>query len=71
MERSAIYQEIKEEVERVLTTVVQEDFAPAQQPSGDGIVHALAWNIERGNRFKGIAHALKTHPELKDKDLLF
>ncbi len=84
MEKSAIYQEIKEEVERVLTTVVQEDFAPLPPPrplatapqtevkfSGAiDKVKALAWNIERGNRFEGIAHALKTHPELKDKDLL-
>src|ERR1041384_2296449 len=70
MERSSIYQEIKEEVERVLTTVVQENFAPAQQLSSDDVVHALAWNIERGNRFEGIAEALKSHPELKDKDLL-
>jgi endonuclease/exonuclease/phosphatase family metal-dependent hydrolase len=70
MERSAIYGEIKEEAERVLTTVVQENFAPAEQSASDGVVHAVAWNIERGNRFEGIAHALKTHPELKDKDLL-
>ena len=84
MEKSAIYQEIKEEVERVLTTVVQENFAPLPPPrplatapqtevkfSGAiDKVKALAWNIERGNRFEGIAHALKTHPELKDKDLL-
>ncbi len=70
MERSAAYQNIKGEVERVLTTVVQEDFAPEQSPETDGVVHALAWNIERGNRFEGIALALKSHPELKEKDLL-
>jgi endonuclease/exonuclease/phosphatase family metal-dependent hydrolase len=70
MERSAIYQEIKEEVERVLTTVVQENFAPTPEPSTEKVVRALAWNIERGNRFEGIVEALKNHPALKDKDLL-
>jgi endonuclease/exonuclease/phosphatase family metal-dependent hydrolase len=69
MERSAVYREIKNEVERVLTTVVQENFAPASAAPADK-VKAVAWNIERGNRFEGIVDALKTHPELSDKDLL-
>src|SRR5262245_22361391 len=71
MERSAVYQEIKSEVERVLTTVVQEDLSELPASAGSvNQVKALAWNIERGNRFQGIADALKDHPELKDKDLL-
>jgi endonuclease/exonuclease/phosphatase family metal-dependent hydrolase len=70
MERSAVYQEIKDEAERVLTTVVQENFTPEQSAAGSEVVHALAWNIERGNRFEGIVEALKNHPALKDKDLL-
>ncbi len=70
MERSAIYREIKDEVDRVLSTVVQENFAPERSVSPGSMVHALAWNIERGNRFEGIVDALKNNPELKDKDLL-
>jgi endonuclease/exonuclease/phosphatase family metal-dependent hydrolase len=70
MERSAVYQEIKGEVEKVLTTVVQENFALPVQAVSDNVVRALAWNIERGNRFEGIVEALKTHPDLKEKDLL-
>jgi endonuclease/exonuclease/phosphatase family metal-dependent hydrolase len=32
-------------------------------------VSAVAWNIERGNIFEGITHALQNHPDLKEKDL--
>jgi len=70
MERSAVYRGIKDEAERVLTTVVQENFAPEQPAAADDVVHTLAWNIERGNRFEGIVDALKNHPDLKEKDLL-
>lgn len=74
MERSEVYQKIKDEANRVLTTVVQENFADlSQQPAlADGAdrVKTVAWNIERGNRFEGIVEALKTHPDLSKKDLL-
>src|SRR5690349_8688015 len=68
MEKSAVYREIKPEVEQVLNSVVQEDFAP---PSADEktIVNALAWNLERGIVFEGILDALQNHADLKDKDL--
>src|SRR5687767_2418960 len=69
MERSAVYKKIKPEVERILNSVVQETFAPEPIEKTE-TVRALAWNIERGNRFEGIAQALENHPELKDKDLL-
>jgi endonuclease/exonuclease/phosphatase family metal-dependent hydrolase len=77
LESSAVYQKIKPEVERILNTVVQEDFAVRElskpSASAGGLfdeIHALAWNIERGNRFDGIVEALKNHVQLKDKDLL-
>ena len=39
--------------------------------AGDSdLVHALAWNLERGIRFEGIIDALKNHERLKDKDVL-
>ena len=69
LEKSAVYQKIKHEVERILNTVVQEDFAPRDFQKSES-VRALAWNIERGNRFEGIVDALSNHKFLKNKDLL-
>jgi len=69
MESSAVYRKIKPEVKRILNAVVQESFAPSHFEKNN-FVSALAWNIERGNRFEGIADALRFHPRLKDKDLL-
>ena len=68
---SAVYQKIKSDVERILNAVVQEDLAPMSVPTDrTDTVRALAWNIERGNRFEGIVDALKNHEQLKGKDLL-
>jgi len=69
LEKSIVYQKIKSEVERILNAVVQEDFAPQVFEKSE-TVRALAWNIERGNRFEGIIDALKNHKDLKNKDLL-
>ncbi len=69
MQRTPVFREVKNEVERVLKTVVQESFASANADHGKNI-RALAWNLERGNIFDGIVSALKNHDELKDKDLL-
>lgn len=69
MEKSAVYQTVKAEVERILNAVAQENFAP-RNLALTNVVQSLAWNIERGNRFEGIVDALKNHPRLKNKDLL-
>jgi endonuclease/exonuclease/phosphatase family metal-dependent hydrolase len=69
LEKSIVYQKIKPRVERILNAVVREDFAPQKFEKSE-TVRALAWNIERGNRFEGIVEALKNHAELKEKDLL-
>jgi endonuclease/exonuclease/phosphatase family metal-dependent hydrolase len=69
LEKSEIYQKIKPQVEAILNAVAQENFA-AQTFEKSETVRALAWNIERGNRFEGIVDALKNHPQLKGKDLL-
>ena len=69
MEKAALYREIKPEVERILNAVFVENFAPQAFEKTD-TVRALAWNIERGNRFEGIIEALKNHPQLKDRDVL-
>ncbi len=68
-EKSEVYRKIKSEVEKILNAVVQENYAPENDEKTQ-IVSAIAWNIERGNQFEGIARALKNHNKLKDKDLL-
>ena len=87
MERSELYKEIRPEVERILNSIVIENFAESSPParggvaaaSADGVVgaargssasvSAVAWNLERGNIFEGIADALQNHPDLAHKDL--
>ena len=68
-EKSNVYQKIEPEIQRILNAVVQENFAP-ESAADSKTIRALAWNIERGNRFNGIVAALENHPDLKDKDLL-
>ncbi|MEP6944742.1 MAG: endonuclease/exonuclease/phosphatase family protein, partial [Acidobacteriota bacterium] len=69
MEASELYLEIRPEVEKMLDAVVVENFASADK-AVEGVIRALAWNIERGNVFEGILDALKNHERLKDKDVL-
>lgn len=82
---SPVVENVREQAERILNAVVVERsepgaaaagvFTPAGEnpvataPGTDGIA-ALAWNIERGIVFEGIAEALRTHEGLKDKDVL-
>ena len=69
LENSDLYRKIKPEVERILSVVVQENFA-FEQPEKKESVSVAAWNIERGNQFAGIVDALRNHEDLKDRDLL-
>ena len=71
-EKSEIYQQIKPVVERIMNAVVRENFARDSnlEVQHSDSVAALAWNIERGNIYEGIADALKHHGQLKDKDVL-
>jgi endonuclease/exonuclease/phosphatase family metal-dependent hydrolase len=66
---SSIWKEIREEAERVLNAVVVEEFADTQYDASQ-VISALAWNIERGIVFDGIADALQNHQDLRNKDLL-
>lgn len=67
MEASELYQQIRPEVEQILNAVVVEN--NSQRPAGEDVIKALAWNIERGNRFEGIIDALKVHEELSERDI--
>ena len=78
MESSELYAGIKPEVDRILNCVVMWEPAASVGSSvhydagtRPARISALAWNIERGSRFSGIVHALKNHPQLKDRDILF
>lgn len=72
LEASDLWPEIADEVERILNAVVSEPSASQDgaADTGGADVHALAWNLERGIQFEGIAHALATHPALANKDVL-
>ena len=70
METSALYKEIRPEVERILSSIVIENFAEdGSEPGSTDTVPAVAWNLERGNIFEGILDALQNHPDLKERDL--
>jgi len=78
MEASELYARIKPEVDRILNTVVLWEASAIAGNSDRGAadreygrVSVLAWNIERGSRFSGIVESLKSHPQLKDRDILF
>lgn len=69
LETSSVYRMIKPEVERILSSVVAENYAPESFEKSETI-HALAWNVERGSRFAGIVEALENHEDLRNRDLL-
>ncbi len=68
MEASDLWKRIRDDALKILNAVVVEEFAGERSASTD--IKALAWNIERGNRYEGIVKALKEHEQLKDKDIL-
>lgn len=86
LEASSLWPELRDEVERIMNAVVSEPPAVAggstlpsaldrdkvQPPAtaGGTDITALAWNLERGIQFDGIANALATHPALTNKDVL-
>jgi endonuclease/exonuclease/phosphatase family metal-dependent hydrolase len=72
LERSALYRQIKPEIQAVLDEVWQEELtlpaSKAVRPRSP--IRAVAWNIERGMCADAVAHLLRHHPELKDADIL-
>ena len=70
MERSPEYEKVRQKVERVMASVVQENMSPTpirlKLP-----VRAAAWNIERGTALEGITKVLQSHPRIKDASILF
>jgi endonuclease/exonuclease/phosphatase family metal-dependent hydrolase len=68
MEDSDLYPKIKPEIDRIMSTIVGEEFAEPLNGSPPSI-RAVAWNIERGAVFEGIVDALQ-HNERLDGDVL-
>ncbi len=68
LEASQIYAELRPEIERVMNTVVCENYAEKNYEKRDS-VKAVAWNLERGIKLDGIIKELKEHSDLKDSDL--
>ena len=68
LEASPIHREIRGEAERILNSVVYEEFAEFDHAASD-VVLAAAWNIERGTMFEGILAALREHPGLAGRDV--
>jgi endonuclease/exonuclease/phosphatase family metal-dependent hydrolase len=73
LEASALYGALRPEIERVLGSIAQEQFAPAAAGSVDtssNSIRATAWNIERGIRLDGIIHVLQEHALIRESDIL-
>ncbi|MBE7515620.1 MAG: hypothetical protein HS105_03275 [Chloracidobacterium sp.] len=71
MEASELWPQIREDTERVLNAVVVgTEYAKPREYEAGSAIAALAWNLERGNVFEGIADALENHDDLKNKDVL-
>ncbi len=70
LERSPQYGRIKSEVDRIMSTVVGENFE-SLEPHSPGPLRATAWNIERGLQVEGVVEALNSHPRMRRSDILF
>jgi endonuclease/exonuclease/phosphatase family metal-dependent hydrolase len=71
---SPLYVRLRLEIERVLSGLVQETFAPvARPPRADDAAQSIrvtAWNIERGKRLPSIIDVLREHLVLRASDVL-
>jgi endonuclease/exonuclease/phosphatase family metal-dependent hydrolase len=68
-----LYAQLRPGIERVLTGLVQETFAPARPQRAAQTapaIRAMAWNIERGKRLPSIISVLREHAVLRASDVL-
>jgi endonuclease/exonuclease/phosphatase family metal-dependent hydrolase len=72
LKSSPLYAKLQLEIERVLTSIAEESFAPEApaKSSHAPFIRATAWNIERGLRLESIIRVLREHPMLRDSDAL-
>jgi endonuclease/exonuclease/phosphatase family metal-dependent hydrolase len=64
-----LYRELEPDIRRVLDTPETGSFAHAESRSRSRY-RFVAWNVERGAQFDGQVDALRTHPYLRDADVL-
>ncbi len=69
MERSELFRRLRPEFERVMNTVLEEEYAPPRPEVGESL-RATAWNVERGTQLQGIVEMLAQHPRMRDSDVL-
>lgn len=75
IQRSILYQGLKEEINRVAYGIEYGFYAPSLGESPlplkkKSFYRVVAWNLERGIQFEGILNTLRTHPEISKADLL-
>lgn len=66
---SDVYRGLERDISRVLDTPDVGNFSRAAAPQRSRYRFA-AWNVERGTQFDGQVAALRTHPELRQADVL-
>ncbi len=69
LERHPVYQRLRPLISRVLDTPEVGHFGP-ERPPFKMAYRFVAWNLERGIRLEGQLHALRTHPYLREADVL-
>jgi len=71
LEASEVFSKHSREVDRVLRGF-EWDFTSTVSPRAKqgGAIRAVAWNVERGKRFRPLLHTLEHHPTLREADLL-
>jgi endonuclease/exonuclease/phosphatase family metal-dependent hydrolase len=72
LKSSPLYAKLRPEIERVLSTIAQEDFASRVpvKSSPSAFLRATAWNIERGLRLESIIRVFREHPVISQSDVL-
>ncbi len=68
LKKSEVFRKVEAQVRAVLESYEVGLFAPPA--SAKPFYRAVTWNIERGIVFDGILHHLKSHPILKEADIL-
>jgi len=69
-ENSDLFRRLKPEVDRILSSVEQENFAIGEPSRGGSSIHATSWNLERGSHLDGIIRELREHPMMRGSDVL-
>jgi endonuclease/exonuclease/phosphatase family metal-dependent hydrolase len=64
-----LYRSLEPDIRRVLDTPETGDFSRGEAPARPAY-RFVAWNVERGTQFDGQVEVLRTHPYLREADVL-